>query len=89
MREIVMDLNRLSGTAKNLGGSPKLSKDRISVAEFLRQVAPGRAGSHQPKHRIEPAAVVSAVDGRRHDGSGNFVLGRAPQPQGRQVAGSY
>jgi len=41
-----------------VGPSPKLPKDRIPVAEFLRQVAPRCAGSHQPKHRVEHAAMV-------------------------------
>jgi hypothetical protein len=34
-----------------IGPSPKLPKDRIPVAKFLRQIAPRRARSHQPKHR--------------------------------------
>src|SRR5204863_1681443 len=34
-------------------------KDRIPVAKFLRQIAPGCAGSHQPKHRVEHAAMIA------------------------------
>jgi hypothetical protein len=41
-----------------VGPAPKLAKDRVPVAEFLRQVAPWCAGSHQPKHRVEHAAMV-------------------------------
>src|SRR3984957_16104294 len=41
-----------------LGPPPKLPEDRVPVAKFLRQVTPGRAGSHQPKPRIEHAAMV-------------------------------
>jgi hypothetical protein len=41
-----------------IGPSSKLPKDRVPVAEFLRQVAPRCAGPHQPKHRIEHAAMV-------------------------------
>ena len=37
---------------------PKLPKDRVPVAEFLRQVAPRCSGSHQPKHRVEHTAMV-------------------------------
>jgi len=42
-----------------VGPTSELTKDRIPVAEFLRQVAPRRAGSHQPKHRVEHAAMVA------------------------------
>ena len=42
-----------------VGPPPELPKDRIPVAEFLRQVAPRCAGSHQPKHRVEHAAMVA------------------------------
>ena len=42
-----------------VGPAPGLPKDRIPVAELLRQVAPRRAGSHQPKHRVEHAAMVA------------------------------
>jgi hypothetical protein len=42
-----------------VGPPPKLPKDRVPVAEFLRQVAPRRARSHQPKHRVEYAAMVA------------------------------
>src|SRR5213595_3806752 len=45
---------------KPLSGPPtELTKDRIPVAKFLRQIAPGRAGSHQPKHRVEHAAMIA------------------------------
>ena len=42
-----------------VGPPPKLPKNRVPVAEFLRQIAPRCAGSHQPKHRVEHAAVVA------------------------------
>src|SRR5271163_5010321 len=42
-----------------VGPPPKLPKIRVPVAEFLRQVAPRCAGSHQPKHRVEHAAMVT------------------------------
>ncbi len=42
-----------------VGPAPRLPKDRIPVAELLRQVAPRRAGSHQPKHRVEHAAMAA------------------------------
>jgi hypothetical protein len=42
-----------------VGPPSKLPKDRIPVAEFLRQVAPRRAGSHQPKHRVERTTMVA------------------------------
>ncbi len=42
-----------------VGPPPKLPKDRVPVAEALRQVAPRCAGSHQPKHRIEHAAMIA------------------------------
>src|ERR1700751_1048691 len=38
--------------------STKLPKDRVPLAKFLRQVAPRCPGSHQPKHRVEHAAMV-------------------------------
>jgi hypothetical protein len=41
-----------------VGPPPKLAKDRVPVAEFLRQVAPWCAGSHQPKHRVQHQAMV-------------------------------
>lgn len=41
-----------------VGPPPKLAKDRVPVAEFLRQVAPRRARSHHPKHGVEHAAMV-------------------------------
>jgi hypothetical protein len=37
----------------------ELPKDRIPVAEFLRQIAPRRAGPHQPKHRVQHTAMVA------------------------------
>src|SRR5690242_9008614 len=36
----------------------KLPKDRVPVAEFLRQVAPRCPGSHQPKYCVKNAAMV-------------------------------
>jgi len=42
-----------------VGPPPKLPKNRVPVAEFLRQVTPWCAGSHQPKHRVEHAAMVA------------------------------
>jgi hypothetical protein len=42
-----------------VGPPPKLSKDRVPVAEFLRQIAPRCAGSHQPEHRVEHATMVA------------------------------
>jgi hypothetical protein len=36
-----------------------LPKDRIPVAELLRQVAPRRASSHQPKDRVEHTTMVA------------------------------
>jgi hypothetical protein len=42
-----------------IGPSPKLPKDRVPVAELLRQIAPRRPGSHQPKHRVEHAAMIA------------------------------
>jgi hypothetical protein len=42
-----------------VGPPSKLSKDRVPIAEFLRQVAPRCAGSHQPEHRIEHATMVA------------------------------
>jgi hypothetical protein len=38
--------------------APKLPKNRVPVTEFRRQVAPWCAGPHQPKHRVEHAAMV-------------------------------
>jgi hypothetical protein len=37
----------------------ELPKDRIPVAKLLRQIAPRRAGSHQPKHPVEHTAMVA------------------------------
>jgi len=42
-----------------VGPPTELTKDRIPVAKFLRQIAPARAGSHQPKHRVEHAAMIA------------------------------
>src|SRR4029079_3399978 len=42
-----------------VGQPPHLPKDRVPVAEALRQVAPRCAGSHQPKHRVEHAAMIA------------------------------
>ena len=42
-----------------VGPPPKLPKDRVPIAEFLRQVAPRCAGSHQPEHRVEHATMVA------------------------------
>src|SRR5438105_12859377 len=42
-----------------VGPPTELTKDRIPIAKFLRQIAPGRAGSHQPRHRVEHAAMIA------------------------------
>jgi len=42
-----------------VGPASKLPKDRIPIAEFLRQVAPRRACPHLPKNRIKHAAMVA------------------------------
>src|SRR5204862_1190611 len=42
-----------------VGPTPELPKDRIPVAELVRQIAPWRAGSHQPEHRVEHTAMVA------------------------------
>ena len=42
-----------------VGPPPKLPKNRVPVAEFLRQIAPRCAGSHQPKHRVQHAAIIA------------------------------
>jgi hypothetical protein len=42
-----------------VGPTTELTKDRIPVAKLLRQITPGRAGSHQPKHRVEDATMVA------------------------------
>ena len=42
-----------------VGPPSKLPKDRIPVAELLRQVAPRRASSHQPKDRVEHTTMVA------------------------------
>ena len=41
-----------------VGPASELSKDRIPIAELFRQITPRRTGSHQPKHRVEHAAMV-------------------------------
>src|SRR6516225_7152932 len=70
---------------------PKLPKDRVPVAEFLGQVAPRCSGSHQPKHRVEHAAMVpwrsaaTAMDQERFEirplivGHQSANQGRSPQ----------
>jgi len=42
-----------------VGPPSKLPKDRIPVAELLRQIAPRRASSHQPKDRVEHMTMVA------------------------------
>jgi hypothetical protein len=42
-----------------VGPPSKLPKNRIPVPELLRQVAPRRAGSHQPKDRVEHPTMVA------------------------------
>jgi hypothetical protein len=42
-----------------VGPPPKLPKDRIPVAEFLRQVAPRCACPHQPEHRVEHSTMIA------------------------------
>ena len=42
-----------------VGPTTELTKDRIPVAKFLRQIAPGRPGSHQPKHGVEDATMIA------------------------------
>jgi hypothetical protein len=42
-----------------VGPPPKLPKDRIPVAEFLRKVAPRCACSHQPEHRVEHSTMIA------------------------------
>jgi len=41
-----------------VGPASELPKDRIPVAELLRQIAPRCACSHQPKHRVQNGAMV-------------------------------
>jgi hypothetical protein len=41
-----------------VGPASELPKDRIPVSELLRQIAPRRTGSHQPKHCVEYAAMI-------------------------------
>jgi hypothetical protein len=36
------------------------AKDAVPLAEHLGQVAPGRAGAHDPQHRFHKHAVVAA-----------------------------
>jgi hypothetical protein len=42
-----------------VGPPAKPPKDRLPVTEAHRQVAPRCAGSHQPKHRVERAAMIA------------------------------
>ncbi len=42
-----------------VGPAAELPEDRIPVAEFFRQIAPRRAGSHYPEDRIEHATVIA------------------------------
>jgi hypothetical protein len=42
-----------------VGPPPELAEDRIPVAEFFRQIAPRRAGSHDPEDCIEHATVIA------------------------------
>jgi hypothetical protein len=42
-----------------VGAASKLPKDRIPVAEFLRQVAPRRAGPHLPKNSVKHTPMVA------------------------------
>jgi hypothetical protein len=37
----------------------ELTKVRIPVAKLLRQIAPRRAGSHQPKHRVKDTTMIT------------------------------
>jgi len=41
-----------------VGPPAKLPKDRVPVAEFLRQVAPRHARSHHPNHGVKHKAMV-------------------------------
>ncbi len=50
----------------------ELPKNRIPAAELLRQIAPRRAGPHQPKRRVHHTAMVarrtaSATDQKRFE----------------------
>lgn len=50
----------------------ELPKNRIPVAELLRQIPPRRAGPHQPKRRVHHTAMVarrtaSATDQKRFE----------------------
>jgi hypothetical protein len=42
-----------------VGPPSKLPKGRIPIAEFLRQIAPRRASSHQPKDRVEHPTMIA------------------------------
>jgi hypothetical protein len=44
-----------------VGPPPKLPKDRVPVAEFLRQIAPRHARSRDPQHGVDKQPVVRAV----------------------------
>jgi hypothetical protein len=70
-----------------VGPSPKLPKDRIPIAEFLRQIAPRRTGSHEPKHRVEHAAMIArrtaaATDQERFE-IRPLIVGHQSANQGR------
>jgi hypothetical protein len=70
-----------------VGPAPKLSEDRIPVAELLRQIAPRRTGSHQPKHRVEYAAMIArrppaATDQKRFE-TRPLIVGHQSTNQGR------
>jgi len=75
-----------------IGPPPKLPKDRIPVAEFLRQVAPRCARSHQPKHRIEHTTMVArwpaaAADQKRFE-KRPLIVGHQSANQGCSPAKS-
>src|SRR6516162_3049832 len=72
-----------------VGPPPKLPKNRVPVAEFLRQVAPRCPGSHQPKHRVEHAAMVAwrsaatAMDQERFE-TRPLIVGHQSANQGKR-----
>ncbi len=75
-----------------VGPPPKLPKDRVPVAEFLRQVAPRRSRSHQPKYRVEYATMVArpptaAMDQERFE-IRPLIVGHQSANQGRSPAKS-
>jgi len=70
-----------------VGPAPKLAKDRIPIAEFLRHIAPRRTGSHEPKHRVEHAAMIArrtaaATDQERFE-IRPLIVGHQSANQGR------